>query len=161
MGCQSATFLIKKTRYPRFDKRLTPLSARFATAFSSHKHGQGRSTTWCLWINSAFRNGPMRLSNTGLCWKCNVGNSGPIRHPDAWPFLSGQLRFSVFLARHINLTTTLRQNDCPALSFMHQKLNDLFMKSWFWVRKKAWKSARIVFVTRMWCFAHSAMILTM
>ena len=43
-------------------------------------------------------------------------------------FLSGKRHLSFFLARHLILTTTLRQRNHPYLNFIRQKLTDLLVK---------------------------------
>ena len=66
------------------------------------------------------RNEPSMMNySIGMDWMtlqkysffCNVGNAGRIWHPDAQPFLSGQVNLLVFLIKHLTLTITLRQSD--------------------------------------------------
>ena len=83
------------------------------------------------------------MSESGLVENYDAGSSGPTLCSSTQPFFSGELHLSVFLTRHLTLTTALRQSDWPNLSFIHKKLNDLFMtKGDFLVRKKKCESVQ-------------------
>ena len=59
---------------------------------------------------------------------CEAVNPWPIRRPNTQPFLISQIHLSVFCTRNLNLTMTLRQSDWLSLSFIRQKMTELFIK---------------------------------